>query len=148
MSVLACQAHHDISPARRSAPDDRAQGPPSLSTLSHVLHLIGTEKCGTEVLALLNITCDRERSTLELLCHICPPHSEQNHTFGISTETSIALGRCSLERGDGLPVDRHPPGRIASAQGIHPVEPLSHAQSEQLHLEFRHGAQQGWYRRR
>src|SRR5712691_1072588 len=148
MCVLACQAHHDISPAGRSALDDRAQGPPSSSPLSSVRHLIGTEECGTELLALLNIARDRESSALELLCHICPSHGEQDHTFGISTETDIALVRCYLKRGDGLPLDRKPPCRLASAQGIHPVEPLSHAQSKQLDLEFRHGTQQCWYRRR
>src|SRR5262249_24798421 len=143
MSVLACQAHHDISLARRLAPDDRAQGVHLL-----VLHLIGTEENGAELLALLNITCDRERRTLELLCHICPPHGEQDHAFSISTETNLALARGSLERGDGLALDRKTPCRIASAQSIHSVEPLSHTQSEQLGLEFRHGIQQCWYRRR
>src|SRR5438093_12798531 len=113
MSVLACQAQRDISLAGRSALDDRAHRV-SLS----VLHLIGTEERGTELLALLSITRDRERSTLELLCHICPPHREQDHTFGVSPETNIALERCSLERGDGLSLDRNPhaasPGRRAN----------------------------------
>src|SRR5207248_3135401 len=141
MSVLACQAQREISLAGRSALDDRAHRI-SLS----VLHLMGTKERGTELLALLNITRDRERSTLELLCHICPPHREQDHTFGISAETNIALERCSLESSDGPSLDRKPPCRIASAQGIHPVQSLGHAQSEQLDLEFRHGTQQGWYR--
>src|SRR6266700_233863 len=103
MSVLACQAHHDISPAGRSALDDRAHRV-SLS----VLRLIGPEKRGTELLTLLNITRDREHSTLELLVHICPPHREQDHTFGISTETNIALARGALDRRDGLPLNRKP----------------------------------------
>src|SRR5215475_5039045 len=92
--------------------------------------LIGPEEGGTELLALLNITRDGEGSALKLLCHIGPSHGEQDHTFGISTETDIALAKRSLARDDGLPLDRKPPCHIASTQGIHPVQPLSHAQAE------------------
>lgn len=129
---------------RPPGPESPLPSPEGRENVPSYARLKGPEERGAELLTLLNIARDRQRGTLQLLGDLGPPHSEQNHAFRVCAETGIALGRmCSLiQGGDALPLNHKSPGRSSSAQGIHPVEPLGHAQSEEPELEFGHATQQ------
>ena len=108
------------------------------------MRLKGPEERVAELLTLLNIPRDRQRGTLQLRGDLGSPHSEQNHAFRVSAEAGIALGRTGslIQCGDVFPLNHKSPCGSSIAQGVHTVEPLGHAQSEEPELEFGHATQQ------